>query len=55
MTLIGRQPQYIDSGIYQQPLIGSCFNFKLRLLLPNHSRNGHEKKMTLIGGQHQNI
>jgi hypothetical protein len=32
MTFIGRQPQNIDSGISQQPLIGSCSSFKLKLI-----------------------
>jgi hypothetical protein len=32
-----RQPQNIDSGISQQPLIGSCSNVKLKLIWPNQS------------------
>ena len=32
MTFNGRQPQNIDCGISQQPMIGSCSNFKLKLL-----------------------
>ena len=32
MTLNGRQPQNIDCGISQQPISGSCSNFKLKLL-----------------------
>ena len=55
MTLSGRQSQYIDNGKSQEALIGYCYNFKLKLLLPNQSRKGHKKKMTLMGGQHQNI
>ena len=37
MTLIRRKPQNIDSGISQQPLIGSCSNCKLKLMWPNKS------------------
>jgi hypothetical protein len=31
MTSSGRRPQNIESGIFQQPLIGSYSNFKLIL------------------------
>ena len=31
MTLNGRQPQNIESGISPQPLFGSYSNFKLKL------------------------
>ena len=36
-TSNGTWPQNIKSGISQQPLIGSYFNFKHKLGWPNHS------------------
>ena len=35
-TLNGRQPENIKSGLYQQPLIGSYSNFKLKLRWSNN-------------------
>ena len=40
-TSNGRQPQNIKSWIYQQPLIGSSSNFKLKLRGPNQ----HQKSL----------
>ena len=36
LTSNGRQPQNINSGISQQPLIGSYSNFKLNLRWQNY-------------------
>ena len=36
MTFNGRLPKNIKRGIFQQPLIGSYSNFKLKLRRPHH-------------------
>ena len=38
MTSNERRPQNIQSGICQQPLIGSSSNFKLKLRGPNQNQ-----------------
>ena len=45
----GRRYQKIKSGIYQEPLIGSSSNFKLKLRGPNQNRKLLEMKTTSNG------
>ena len=45
MDLDGRRPQNIKSGIFQQPLIGSSSNFKIKLKGPNQNKFGLKFEM----------
>ena len=46
MTSSGRQPQNMESGISQQPLVGSYSNLKLKLIGSNQSVQRYQMKMT---------
>ena len=54
-TYNGRRPQNIESGISQQPLIGSSSNFTLKLRVPNQNQKILQMKTTYNGRRPKHI